>query len=52
MVINNGDPVGFPTLEATGCDSRGILKLNQNLVINKSNLDDVYKVDKGAPFAT
>ncbi|ODN02810.1 Death-associated protein kinase related [Orchesella cincta] len=52
MVINNCDPEEFPTLETTSCDSRGILKLNQNLIINKSVLDELYRVDKGAPFAT
>ncbi|CAL8112852.1 unnamed protein product [Orchesella dallaii] len=52
MVINNCDPEEFPTLETTSCDSRGILKLNQNLIINKCVLDELYRVDKGAPFAT
>jgi hypothetical protein len=34
------------------CDSRGMLRLNQDLVINKGNLFDYYRMDKGAPCAT
>lgn len=58
MVVNSAsnsssEPAGFPNaLESTACDSRGILKLNQGLIINKGILHELYRVDKGAPFAT
>lgn len=36
----------------TLCDNRGMLKLDQDLVINKGDINKIYRIDKGAPFAT
>ncbi len=36
----------------TTCDSRGMLKLNQDLIVNKGDIHKLYRIDKGAPFAT
>lgn len=36
----------------TNCDSRGMLKLNQDLLINKEDIKTLFRVDKGEPFAT
>jgi len=34
------------------CDARGIVRLNLELMINKGNLNQLYRMDKGPPFAT
>lgn len=59
MVVVN--KCGFGKLESqadsspkcfTSCDSRGMLLLNQEAVINKGDINSLYRMDKGAPFAT
>jgi len=41
-----------PASSTNDCDSRGMLRLNQDEVINRGNLFDYYRMDKGAPCAT
>jgi hypothetical protein len=36
----------------SNCDDRGMLQLDQELVINKAGINSLYRIDKGAPFAT